>query len=195
MYNLSRELWTAVRFTGVAIVGCGVLYPLVAVGLGALLFPDQAVGSVLEVDGRAVGSRMVGQPFVSERYLQGRPSSCGHDPRALAGSNLAPSSVDLRTRAATEAARLAAQEGVRADQIAVELIAASGSCIDPDVTMEAAAVQLPRIARSRGVSLAAVQAVVQDQAVGGGPWSLGPARVNVLEVNLALDRMPADHAR
>lgn len=190
-----REIGTSVRFAVVAALGCGLLYPAVAVELGGLLFPAQAEGSVVFVEGRAVGSSLVAQPFRADHYLHGRPSPCGHDPRALAGSNLSASSPALRERVGAHAAALAAREGVDRSALPADLVAASGSCVDPEISLAAAALQLPRVARARGLSIARVEGVLSEHRRGGTPWSLGPARVNVLEINLALDRIEPDHVR
>lgn len=178
----------SVRFTVVMVALCGLAYPLVATALGGALFPFEAGGSVVVVDGRAVGSRLVGQPFAADRYLHGRPSSCGHDPRALAGSNLAPSNPALRERVARDAAAVAAREGIPLAAVPPELVAASGSCIDPHLTPTAARAQIARIARARGLHPAAVGAVIDAHVEGEGPLALGGPRVSVLDVNLALDQ-------
>lgn len=179
----------SLRFTAVMVALCGLAWPLAATALGAALFPFEAGGSVVVVDGRAVGSRLVGQPFAADGYLHGRPSSCGHDPRALAGSNLAPSNPALRERVARDAAAVAAREGITLAAVPPELVAASGSCIDPHLTPAAARVQVARIARARGVEPSAVAAVIDAHVEGEGPLALGGARVSVLDVNLALDGM------
>ncbi|MEQ1571080.1 MAG: potassium-transporting ATPase subunit C [Myxococcota bacterium] len=174
----------SVRFGVVWIGLAGLGWPVATALVGGALFPWQATGSVVTREGVAVGSDLVAQPFVSHRYLIGRPSTCGHDPFALAGSNQAASNPDLRARVARDAAAIAAREGVLPEQLPVELVAASGSCVDPDLTLPAAELQLARIGRVRGLPEERLRQLLEGQRRGG---TLGPARVNVLAFNLALD--------
>lgn len=185
--TLLHELLVSLRFAAVSVAGAGLAWPLLATALGGALFPFQARGSLVEVDGRVVGSWLVAQPFASPGYLVGRPSPCGHDPRALAGSNLAASNDALRQRVAAGSAAVAAREGRDPADLPPELLAASGSCIDPHLSPEAAQIQALRIARERQLPVDAVQALFDAHTEGAAPWSLGPPRVNVLAVNLALD--------
>jgi potassium-transporting ATPase KdpC subunit len=178
-----REAWVAARFAAVWLLLAGLAWPVGAALLGGVLFPWQATGSVIVRDGVAVGSALVGQPFRGEGYLHGRPSAAGYDPFAVSGSNLAASHPALRERAATDAAAIAAREGVSVGAIPVDLVAASGSGIDPHVTEAAARLQLPRIARARGMGVDGVETLLERHIERG----LGPARVNVLGFNLALD--------
>lgn len=184
---LQGLLWPALRFSAVMTLLCGLAWPLATNAIGGALFPWAAAGSVIVADGRPVGSWWVAQPFLSPGYLIGRPSPCGHDPRALAGSNLAPSNPALRARVAADAEAIAAREGVAPRDVPPELVAASGSCVDPHVSPASAQLQVPRIARARGMREAEVAAVIASATRGGGPFDLGPARVHVLEVNLSLD--------
>lgn len=188
--RFSRDILVALRFTGVSVLGAGLAWPLLATALAGVLFPFQARGSLVEVDGRVVGSQLVSQPFAASGYLFGRPSPCGHDPRALAGSNLATSNPALRERVAADSAAAAAREGVSPSTLPPELLAASGSCIDPHLSPAAAAVQVARIAAARGLDPDRVRDVLTAHTEGTGPWSLGGPRVHVLGVNLALDGLP-----
>lgn len=190
-----RAVLSALRFALVAIVGCGLMYPLAATGLGRVLFPDQATGSIVRVDGHPVGSRLVAQPASSDTYLYPRPSICGYDPRAAAGSNQATSNPDLRARIARAGREVARREGIDPDAVPPELVAASGSCIDPDLSPEAALLQVGRVARARGIPEAEVEAAIANHTLGTGALSLGPPRVNVLATNLALDRITPSDAR
>lgn len=183
-------LTRAIRYTAVMVALCGLAYPLTATAIGAALFPFEAGGSIIRVDGRAIGSHLVAQPFTADRALHGRPSSCAHDPRALAGSNLAPSNPALRARIAADLAATAAREGIAPASVPPELVTASGSCIDPHITPAAARVQAPRIARARGLDEAAVQRLIDAHIQGQGPLALGGPRLEVLAFNLALDRLP-----
>lgn len=187
MPTVIAALTRAARYTAVMVALCGLAYPLTATAIGAALFPFEAGGSIVRVDGRAVGSHLVAQPFASHRYLHGRPSSCAHDPRALAGSNLAPSNPALRDRAHRDAAAIAAREGIAPASVPPEMVAASGSCIDPHITPAAARIQAPRIARARGLDEAEVQRLIDAHIQGEGPLALGGPRLEVLAFNLALD--------
>ena len=180
--------WTiALRAGLLLVVLCGGVYPAVTTLIAQGLFPGQATGSLIELDGRVVGSRLVGQPFESERYFQGRPSAVGYDPIQVSGSNLAPSNPALRARAQTTSRAIQEREGVSAAAIPVDLIAASGSGIDPHISPAAARLQVDRIARARGLPPAQVAALVEAET--RRPWfgDVGRPRVNVLELNLALD--------
>lgn len=179
----------------VFIAVCGVLYPALATMIGGALFPLQARGSLIERDGVVVGSSLVAQPFVSDRYLQPRPSAAGYDVFALAGSNWAPGNPALRERIAATSADVAAREGIAADILPIDLVTASGSGIDPHVSPEAAFLQVARIARARGVSEAVVRDLIQAHALAPTFGMLGQPRVNVLETNLALDDRTATPSR
>ena len=155
--------------------------------LGGLLFPHQAGGSLIERDGRVVGSSLVAQPFADARYFQPRPSAANFDPKALSGSNLASSNPALRERMAKDSATVAAREGVPARSIPPELISASGSGIDPHLSPQGAQVQVARVAQARGLAPEAVAALVRSHTRHRTFGVLGEPRVNVLELNLALD--------
>lgn len=173
------------------IVVCGLLYPAVATLLGGLLFPGPANGSLIERDGRVVGSRLVAQPFADPRYFQPRPSAAGFDPRALSGSNLASSNPALRERIAKESAAVATRDGVAASSVPAELVTASGSGIDPHLSPAGAQVQMARVARARGLPAEDVAALVKLHTEPRTLGILGEPRINVLELNLALDAQGA----
>ncbi|WP_428993100.1 potassium-transporting ATPase subunit KdpC [Luteibacter rhizovicinus] len=181
-------VWPSIAFAVVFIVICGLLYPLVATLAGHALFPAQAEGSLLRSQGRVVGSALVAQPFVSDRYLSPRPSAAGYDTLTMAGSNLAPSNPDLRKAISERAAAVALREGIAPSAVPVDLVTVSGSSIDPDISPAAADVQVARIARARGISPDQVRAAVAASTRQPTFGVLGQARVNVLEANLALDR-------
>ncbi len=173
------------------VVLCGLLYPTVATLLGGLLFPQQAGGSLIERDGRVVGSSLVAQPFVDARYFQPRPSAAGFDPKALSGSNLASSNPALRERMAADSAALATRLGVTAQSLPADLITASGSGIDPHVSPAGAQVQVARVAQARGLPVDDVIALVHSHTARRTFGVFGEPRVNVLELNLALDARSA----
>ena len=168
-------------------VVCGLLYPAIAVGLGGLLFADAARGSLVERGGRVVGSALVAQPFADARYFAPRPSAANYDPRAAAGSNWAPSNPALAERIAAQSQAIAAREQVPASAIPPDLVTASGSGLDPHISVAAAELQVARVARARGLAEATVRAMVAAHVEAPTLGILGQPRVNVLALNLALD--------
>jgi K+-transporting ATPase ATPase C chain len=136
-----------------------------------------------------VGSALAGQAFKSERWFQGRPSAAAYDPRAAAGSNLAPSNPALRERAAAASAAIAAREGVSPERIPADLLTASGSGLDPHLSPAAALLQVPRIARARGLDEAQIRALVASHTEGRWLGLYGAPRVHLLHLNLALDAL------
>jgi potassium-transporting ATPase KdpC subunit len=188
---MRSELVIALRMVVVTLVLTGVIYPLAVVAFAQLLFPRQADGSMVAVGGRVVGSELIGQEFASPGYFHGRPSAAGpggYDSRASGGSNLGPTSARLRERVAAEAARLRRENASAPGPVPVELVAASASGLDPHLGPAAAFWQAPRVAAARGVPLAAVQAAVAAHVDGRSLGVLGEPRVNVLLLNLDLDR-------
>ena len=179
---------TWLRFTLVFLTVAGLIYPLVTTLVAGVLFPEQAQGSLIEQGGVVVGSSLVGQQFAGEQYFIGRPSAAAYDPTGVSGSNLAVSNPELRSRAGATSREIAAREGVAPSAIPVDLIAASGSGIDPHISPEAAALQAPRVAGVRGIDEAQVTELV-DEYTKRGPLGLGKPGVNVLELNLALDNL------
>lgn len=172
-----------------AVLLFGVAYPLVGVGLGQALFPAQANGSLIEQDGQVLGSALLAQPFVSDAYFQPRPSAVGYQTMAAGGSNLARSNPELRAQIHTKQQALAARYGVAAEDIPSDLITASGSGLDPDISPEAAGIQLARVAQARGLEPAVLAQWLQAHTQAKQWGVMGQPRVNVLELNLALDAM------
>lgn len=185
-------LITSLRLAVVTLVLTGVLYPLSVTALAGLFFSASAGGSLVrDQDGAVVGSHLVGQRFSARGYLAGRPSAAGaqgYDASASSGSNLGPSSSALRARALADAERLRRENPDASAPVPLELVAASASGLDPHVSPAAALWQVPRIARARGVDADRVRAVVEARIEGRSLGLLGEPRVNVLLVNLALDR-------
>jgi K+-transporting ATPase ATPase C chain len=186
-----REFMIAIRVTIVTLVLTGLIYPYVITGLAQLLFPDQANGSlVYDEQNKLVGSKLIGQSFSKPGYFQPRPSAAGagYDPSASSGSNLGPTSQKLRDRIVADVARLQTENPDAKEPIPAELVTASASGLDPHLSPEAALWQVPRIAKARDVSADRVRRVVENHVEGRTFGILGEPRVNVLLLNLALDR-------
>ncbi len=180
-------IWPSIMFMVVFIVLCGLVYPTVATLAGGALFPKQAEGSLIRQGDRIVGSSLVAQPFAGDGYFVPRPSSSKYDPMSMAGSNMAPSNPDLRKLIGERAAEVAKREGIEEINVPADLVTASGSSIDPHISPAAAAIQVARIARARGMAPAEVERLVAEHTEAPTFGTLGQSRVNVLELNLALD--------
>jgi K+-transporting ATPase ATPase C chain len=181
----------AVRATLVTLVLTGVLYPLGMTALAQVLFPNAANGSLArDENGKVVGSRLLGQTFSNPAYFQPRPSAAGagYDGLASGGSNFGPTSAKLRERVQADMARLLKENPEAIGAVPVELVATSGSGLDPHISPAAARWQAPRVARARGVSAARISAAVEESVSGRDLGFLGEPTVNVLELNLLLDR-------
>jgi potassium-transporting ATPase KdpC subunit len=168
----------------------GVVYPLLVSGIAQSLFPDAANGSLIERDGKTVGSELVGQSFTDPKYFWGRPSATGPVPynaAASSGSNQGPLNPALEEVVKSRIAALKDADPTQTAPIPVDLVTASGSGLDPHISRAAAAWQAPRIARLRGLALDRVQSLIEKHTEGRQFGVLGEARVNVLQLNLALD--------
>jgi K+-transporting ATPase KdpC subunit len=168
----------------------GLIYPLVVTGLAQLVFPRQANGSLIVQNGQAVGSTLIGQPFDDPQYFWGRLSATRPYPYNAAsssGSNLGPSNPALLDQVKARIAALKAADPTNTQPIPVDLVTSSGSGLDPDISVAAALYQLPRVARLRGLSESALRSLVDQYIQGRTLGFLGEPRVNVLELNLALD--------
>ena len=186
----ARQTWAALRMLIVMTAVVGLAYPLAMTGLAQVAFPGRADGSIVEQDGNAVGSSLIGQSFDGNPgYFQSRPSAAGdgYDPMASSASNLGPEHPDLV--AAIEERRQAAADldGTDPDQVAPDALLASGSGLDPHISPAYAEQQVPRIARERDLSEAAVHQLVDENTTGRLLGFLGEPHVNVLLLNLALD--------
>jgi potassium-transporting ATPase KdpC subunit len=168
----------------------GLIYPLVVTGVAQVLFPRQANGSLIVQNGKVLGSTLIGQSFDDPRYFWGRPSATAPFPynaAASSGSNLGPTNPALIEAVKTRIAALKAADPQNTQPIPVDLVTASGSGLDPDISLAAAIYQIPRVAKARGMSEAAVHALVDQNTQGRQLGFLGEPIVNVLELNLALD--------
>jgi len=185
--NITRNLITAALMTIVTTLLLGVAYPLVVTGLAQVLFPAKANGQLIERDGKVIGSRIIGQAFSSPGYFRSRPSAAGtgYDAANSAGTNLGPTNKKLidAVKAAVDAAK---QENPGAP-VPIDLVTTSASGLDPHISPAAAAFQLPRVARERGVPEAEIRRLVTAHSEGRQLGFLGEPVVNVLELNLALD--------
>jgi K+-transporting ATPase ATPase C chain len=177
----------SLMLAAVSLLGFGLLYSLAGTGLGRVLFPHQSTGSLVERDGRVIGSALVAQPFADDRYFQSRPSAAGYDVMALAGSNQARTNPDLRTRIDEARAAVAAREGVAPADVPSDLVTQSGGGIDPHLSPAAVRIQIARVARARGIEAAEVERLVAAHTEAPQFGVLGAPRINVLELNLALD--------
>ena len=188
---MKGEVTVALRMTLATLVLTGFAYPLVVTGVAQVLFPHAANGSLVSADGRVVGSELIGQAFESPSYFQPRPSAAGadgYDAAASSGSNLGPTSEKLRDRVAADVARLRAENPQAPGPVPIELVTTSGSGLDPHVSPEAARWQVPRVAAARGVTVDELESVVDQHVEGRTLGFLGEARVNVLLLNLDLDK-------
>jgi K+-transporting ATPase ATPase C chain len=185
---MKKHLITAVLMTIATTVLLGILYPLLVTGLAQVLFPKQANGQLIQRDGVLVGSRLIGQPFSGPGYFHSRPSAtgaAGYDATASGGSNLGPTNAQLIARVNGDVAKLQAENpGIL---VPVDLVTTSGSGLDPDISPAAAEFQIRRVAAERKIVEAEIARLVQENSTNRQWGFLGEPRVNVLELNLALD--------
>lgn len=168
----------------------GIVYPFVVTGIGQVLFPSQAGGSLIERNGKAVGSSLIGQPFSDPKYFWSRPSATTPQPyngTGSTGSNIGPLNPALTDAVKMRIDALRAADPTNKAPIPVDLVTASGSGLDPDISLAGAYYQAPRVARLRGLTVEAVRQLIAAHAKGRVLGLFGDPRVNVLELNLALD--------
>jgi K+-transporting ATPase ATPase C chain len=187
---VKHSVWrTSIRFTLVTAVLFGLGYPLVVTGIAHVLFPRQAAGSLILRNGQVIGSELIAQSFTSERYFHPRPSDAGngYDATASGGSNLAQSNAKLMQRIQGDIDALEKQNPGK--PVPIDMVTTSASGLDPDITPDNAHYQAPRVAKARGLSLDAVNKLIAAHTEGRQLGFLGEPRVNVLELNLALDQL------
>jgi K+-transporting ATPase ATPase C chain len=187
---VNHSIWrTSIRFTLLATVLFGIVYPLAVTGLASAIFPHKAAGSLIRQDGKVIGSELLAQNFTADRYFHPRPSAAGngYDPTSSGASNLAQSNAKLVQRIQSDIDKMATQNP--GHTVPIDAVTTSGSGLDPDITPDNANFQLPRVAKARGLSASQVQNLIQQHTTARTFGLLGEPRVNVLELNLALDRL------
>jgi K+-transporting ATPase ATPase C chain len=185
-----HPVWkTSILFTIVTTVLLGLGYPLFVTGVAAVFFPHQAAGSLILKDGQVIGSELLAQSFTSDRYFHPRPSAAGngYDATASGGSNLAQSSKTLVDRIQASIDKLSAENP--GHPVPIDLVTTSASGLDPDITPDAAFFQAPRVAKARGIGEDRIRQLIQQHIAGRQLGVLGEARVNVLALNLDLDKL------
>lgn len=190
--NLTGQLRPALLSLLVLVVITGILYPLAVTGVAQLIFAHQANGSLLMRDGKVVGSELIGQPFDAPQYFWGRPSATAPYPynaAASSGSNLGPLNPDLSAGVAARIQALQAADPGNNQPVPADLVTTSASGLDPDISLAAARYQVARVARVRNLDPNTVLQLVKQQAQNRQFWLLGEPRVNVLQLNLALDQL------
>ena len=190
---MKKNLLIAVWFTSVTTLIFGVIYPLAITGLSQVLFHDRANGQLIERNGRVVGSRIIGQAFTGPGYFHSRPSVAGngYDAAASSGSNLGPTNRALLDRVKGDVQKLQSENP--SSPIPIDLVTASGSGLDPEISPAAAEFQIPRVARERNINETEVRALVAKHTLGRQFGVLGEPRVNVLELNLDVDAAHPKH--
>lgn len=188
---MTRALLVSLRMAVVTIVLTGLIYPMVVWGVSVVAFPKQAAGNlVTDASGRVVGSSLIAQDFTADKYFHPRPSAAGangYDAMSSSASNLGPTSQTLISTVETRVAEVEKADGATKGSIPVDMVTSSGSGLDPDISPDNAAAQAARVAKARGMSVGVVKQVVAQHTLGRDLGFLGEPRVNVLQVNLALD--------
>lgn len=184
---MKRNLLTAILMTIATTILLGIIYPLVVTGIAQAVFHDKANGQLIKRDNVVVGARDIGQPFVGAKYFHSRPSAAGngYDAANSGGSNLGPTNQKLVDRVKQDVATLQAENPGK--PVPIDLVTTSGSGLDPNITPAAAEFQVPRVARERGMSEDLLLALVREHTEKRQLGFLGEPRVNVLELNMALD--------
>lgn len=183
-----HSVWkTSIRFAILTAILFGLAYPLFITGIAQMVFPHQANGSLILKNGQVIGSTLIAQSFTADQYFHPRPSAAGngYDATASGGSNLAQSNTKLAQRIQSDIDRISAANGGK--PVPIDMVTTSASGLDPDITPDSAYYQAPRVARARGMSESAVRALIAAHTTPRALGVFGEPRVNVLELNLALD--------
>jgi potassium-transporting ATPase KdpC subunit len=194
MRALIRQLRPAFMTVIVFTLICGVAYPLLSTAIGRVAFHSKADGSLVKRDGVVVGSKLIGQTFTAAEYFHPRPSAAGagYDGSASSGSNLGPTNPDLLSAVSDRVAAYRAENGLGSDALVpADAVTASGSGLDPHISVANARIQSARVAKARGLDVSVVAQLVDENTNGRQFWVLGEPGVNVLELNLALDDLAA----
>ncbi|MGW1044093.1 potassium-transporting ATPase subunit KdpC [Streptomyces sp. NPDC002547] len=191
--NSTRMAWAALRMLLVLTVVTGIIYPLVVTGIGQALFHGKATGSIVKVDGKEVGSKLIGQSWnikgtdkPDPKWFQPRPSNSNYDPLATGSGQLSASNPKLAAAVKAAKKQVAAFNGVPESTVPADAVTGSASAIDPDISPAYADIQVKRVAEANGLSAAKVQKLVDDHTTGRALGFMGEPRVNVLELNIAL---------
>jgi K+-transporting ATPase ATPase C chain len=185
-----HSVWkTSILFTVVTTLLVGLGYPLLVTGIASVVFPHKAAGSLILKDGQVIGSELLAQSFNADKYFHPRPSAAGngYDATSSGGSNLAQSNKTLVDRVQGSINKLSAENPGK--PVPIDLVTTSGSGLDPDITPDAAYFQAPRVAKARGLSEDQIRGLIAANTAGRQFGVLGEARVNVLDLNLALDKL------
>lgn len=183
---MKKNLVTAVLMTVATTILLGIIYPLVVTAISQVIFRDKANGQLLQANGKLVGSRIIGQAFTAPAYFHSRPSAVSYDPSNSNGSQLGPTNRKLIDRVKGDVA--AAQAENPGKPVPIDMVTASASGFDPEITPANAAFQMPRVARARNITQSQLQQLVAKHTLGRQFGFLGEPRVNVLELNLDLDK-------
>ena len=188
--SAKHSVWgTSIRFTIITTVLLGIAYPLVVTGIAGTIFPHKAAGSLILKDGQVIGSELLAQSFTSDKYFHPRPSAAGngYDATSSGGSNLAQSNKALIDRIQGSIDKLSQENPGK--PVPIDLVTTSASGLDPDITPDAAYFQAPRVAKARGIAEDSIRQLIVQHIAGRQLGFLGEPRVNVLELNLALDKL------
>jgi potassium-transporting ATPase KdpC subunit len=183
---MKKNLITAILMTIATTVLLGIIYPLVVTGIAQVLFPKKANGQLIEANGKVIGSRIIAQAFTAPGYFHPRPSAVNYDPTGSNGSQLGPTNQKLIDRVKGDTATLRAENP--GAPVPIDLVTASASGLDPEITPAAAAFQVSRVARARGINADQLRELVSKHTEDRQWGFLGEPRVNVLELNLELDK-------
>ncbi|MCF0089276.1 MULTISPECIES: potassium-transporting ATPase subunit KdpC [Streptomyces] len=194
--NTGRMVWAALRMLFVLTVVTGILYPLAVTGIGQALFHDNANGSIVKVDGKEVGSKLIGQSWnikgtdqPDPKWFQGRPSNSNYDPLATGSSQLGASDPKMVKMVKAAKEQVAAFNGVDESEVPKDAVTGSASAIDPDISPAYADIQVKRVAKANGLTVARVQKLVDEHTDGRTAGFLGEPHANVLELNIELKEL------